>query len=77
MIWRSAEELETAGSFFTDDLQFSGDGYVLDWPMSSTSESFIEEFNRVIPIGFWEVQTAMYTFTFNSYEPSLDRFVIT
>lgn len=74
--WKSADELDTFGSFFTDDLQYSGDGYAHDISMSFTSQEFIIELNRLIDNGFWSNQVSMITVTFNAYEPNIDRFIV-
>lgn len=41
MKFKTGEELETAGSFFTDDLIYSGDGYVYDFSLRLTPTEFI------------------------------------
>jgi len=78
-VWRSAEELETHSSFYTDDNHYSGDGYVKDFSLGLDSESFQREIEDLFSQSpkFIDFDTAVVFISFNCYEPSQDRFIAT
>lgn len=74
--WRSAEELNTRGSFFTDDIQITGDGYIKDFSMRLSPDEFVQDLNEMIEAGWWNNRMSMWCITFNAYIPSVDRFIV-
>ena len=65
--FQSAEELETAGSFFTDNQQYSGDGYVYDFSLRLLPNEFLKEFHELLEKDWWYRRISMWTFTLNCY----------
>lgn len=41
--WNSASDLETKGSWYTDESSYTGDGYVQDYSLGENSEEFISD----------------------------------
>lgn len=74
--WRTAEELGTKKSFYTDDGQkYTGDGYVQDFSLGMTTEEFQAELSSLFESGpgnpkFIDYDTAVVIIVFNCYEPS-------
>ena len=76
MTFRTGEELETAGSFFTDDQIYSGDGYVYDFSLRLQPDEFLEEFYGIVEKNWWNNRISMWSMTLNAYAPAIDRFVV-
>lgn len=76
MKFKTGEELETSGSFFTDELIYSGDGYAYDFSVRSLSHEFVEEFHSIVEKNWWNRRISMWTITMNAYMPAIDRFVV-
>jgi len=77
--WNRADEIETKGSFYTDDKKYSGDGYIKDFSLGMTSEEFQSNITALLDEtpSFLDFNTAVLIISFNCYEPSQDRFVTT
>jgi hypothetical protein len=45
--WRSAEQLGTMGSFYTDEFATQGDGYVVDFDLGDSSETFTSDIQNI------------------------------
>jgi len=67
-----ADDLETKGSFYTDDNFYTGDGYIKDFSLGMTSEEFQEGFTALMNEDppFIDFNTAVLIISFNCYEPS-------
>lgn len=70
--WYTADELETKGSWYTDDSSYTGDGYTQDYSLGVDSEQFIQEINELFHVkpSFIDYSTAVIIISFNCYEPS-------
>lgn len=77
--WNSASELETKGSWYTDESSYTGDGYIQDYSLGINSEEFIQEIQELFTVkpAFIDFSTAVIIISFNCYEPSQDRFIAT
>ena len=38
--WKTADELDTADSFYTDEYSYTGDGFILDFSLNISSQEF-------------------------------------
>lgn len=45
--WKTAKELETADSFYTDEYSYTGDGFILDFSLGITSEEFENQISQL------------------------------
>lgn len=70
--WHSADELETKGSWYTDDSSYTGDGYTQDYSLGVDSQQFIKEIDDLFKEkpSFIDFSTAVIIISFNCYEPS-------
>lgn len=78
--WRSAEQLQTKSSFYTDDFYTSGDGYVVDFSLTLSSEQFRSQINELLSNSnppYIDENTGVIIIGFNCYDPSQDRFITT
>lgn len=66
----------TEDSFYTDEYYYTGDGFIIDFSLGMTSDTFEKDIRALFEKDYIAQNTMVIFISFNCYEPSQDRFIV-